>query len=252
MGKTGDRGSMWSPRAARIGFLIVSLSLGLTGLAAAVPDYLATFSKLYSPEPETPVAKARCLVCHSDMAGKLNPYGADFQKQKTRDAAAFKAIEKIDSDKDGVPNLEEIKAGTLPGDPQSKPAAGKPPAGGTGPAPEPPGKPAAPTTARFVGAENCRMCHSDQYRRWAATSHARAFELLEIAGQAQNEQCFSCHSTGFGRGGFKEASTTPGLKGVQCESCHGPGSEHSGDPRKIVKTPPASVCASCHKELNLH
>jgi|GEM_PF-6340436 len=244
---------MSSPRGAWVGLLTVSLSLGLTGLAAALPDYQPTFTKLYSPKPETPIAKAGCLVCHSDMAGKLNPYGVDLRKQKTRDAAAFKAIEQVDSDRDGVANLEEIKAGTLPGDPQSKPAAQKPLAGGTVPASPPPGRTAAaPPTARFVGAENCRMCHSDQYRRWAATSHARAFELLEIAGQTQNTECLGCHSTGFRKGGFRDASSTPELKGVQCESCHGPGSEHRGDPRKIVKTPPASVCASCHQQLNLH
>ncbi|MDR7468451.1 MAG: cytochrome c family protein [Armatimonadota bacterium] len=242
-----------SPRVALIGCLTVSLSLGLASLAVAIPDYMPTFTKLYSPTPETPVAKAGCSVCHSDMTGKLNPYGADFGKQKTRDAAAFKAIEKVDSDKDGVSNLEEIRAGTLPGDPRSKPGAQKPPTGG-GPAPPPPPDKAAaiPATARFVGAETCRMCHSDQYRRWAATSHARAFELLEIAGQAQNAACLGCHSTGFGRGGFRDASSTPELKGVQCESCHGPGSEHRGDPRKIVKTPSASVCAACHKDLHLH
>jgi hypothetical protein len=32
------------------------------------------------------------------------------------------SIEKLDSDKDGVSNINEIKAGTLPGDPKSKPA----------------------------------------------------------------------------------------------------------------------------------
>jgi hypothetical protein len=39
----------------------------------------------------------------------------------TRDVAAYKAIESLDSDKDGAANLAEIKAGTLPGDAASKP-----------------------------------------------------------------------------------------------------------------------------------
>ncbi len=34
---------------------------------------------------------------------------------------ALKAIEKLDSDKDGASNIVEIRAGTLPGDPTSKP-----------------------------------------------------------------------------------------------------------------------------------
>ncbi len=35
-------------------------------------------------------------------------------------AAALKAVEQMDSDKDGVKNLDEIKKGTLPGSPTSK------------------------------------------------------------------------------------------------------------------------------------
>ena len=96
------------------------------------------------------------------------------------------------------------------------------------------------------------MCHADQHRQWTRTAHARAFELLEISGQPQNPECLGCHSTGYRRGGFTDATATPGLKGVQCEACHGPGSEHQGDPRKIIKTPPSSVCAACHKQFNIH
>jgi len=186
------------------------------------------------------------------MSGKLNPYGVDFAKQRTRDAAAFKAIERLDSDKDGVSNLDEIKAGTLPGDPASKPSAANAPPAAAPPSPASSSAAAAPATARYVGAEQCRMCHADQYPRWAQTAHARAFDLLEIAGQAQNPECLGCHTTGYRRGGFRDAVSTPGLRGVQCEACHGPGSEHQGDPKKIVKTPAASVCASCHKQLNIH
>jgi hypothetical protein len=37
-----------------------------------------------------------------------------------------------------------------------------------------------------------------------------------------------------------------GLSNVQCESCHGPGSEHAGDSQFIRKSYDASVCGRCH------
>jgi hypothetical protein len=40
--------------------------------------------------------------------------------------------------------------------------------------------------------------------------------------------CLSCHVTGYGKtGGFENLEETPGLTGVQCEMCHGPGSIYS-------------------------
>lgn len=39
---------------------------------------------------------------------------------------------------------------------------------------------------------------------------------------------------------------TSGMSNVQCESCHGPGSEHAGDTTGIRKSFDASVCGRCH------
>ncbi len=94
-------------------------------VALALPNDLATFKQLYAPKDGTALAKAACLVCHAKMppSKNMNPYGADLAKQGTpRTSAAFKAIEALDSDKDGFTNIQEITAGTLPGDPASKPA----------------------------------------------------------------------------------------------------------------------------------
>jgi predicted CXXCH cytochrome family protein len=253
-------------RRVVLGLAVITLLMLSQGAqVAALPDYHTAFVRLYAPKADTALAKARCQLCHTTPeGGRRNPYGEDFGKQNTRDAAAFRAIEKLDSDKDGVSNLDEIRAGTLPGDPTSKPATTAAAAAAPRATPTPASSPqAAPVpspraapqavAARYVGAETCRMCHADQHRLWTRTRHSRAYGLLETTGQAQNSECLSCHTTGYQRGGFSDATATPGLKGVQCEACHGPGSEHQGgDPRRIVKTPSSAVCAACHKQLNLH
>ncbi len=98
----------------------------LAAVAFALPNDLTAFKNAYHPKDGTKLAAAGCLICHDKMpptkAG-LNPYGKDLDKQaKPFTAASFKAIEKLDSDKDGFTNIQEIQAGTLPGDPASKPA----------------------------------------------------------------------------------------------------------------------------------
>lgn len=107
--------------------------------------------------------------------------------------------------------------------------------------------------AEYAGVKNCKMCHSDKHEGWLGTGHARAFELLAALGKQGSAECVGCHTTGNGKkGGFQDEKSTPGLMGVQCESCHGPGKEHNGDPEKIVKTPSAAKCAECHMEMNIH
>jgi hypothetical protein len=39
---------------------------------------------------------------------------------------------------------------------------------------------------------------------------------------------------------------TAGLSNIQCESCHGPGSEHAGDSTRIRKSFDANLCGRCH------
>ncbi len=102
------------------------LVLGLIMSALATPKYLVVFTKTCSPPKDSALAKAKCMSCH--VKGKeLNVYGKDLQKamqeKKTKDLTAeiLKSVEKLDSDKDGVSNGDEIKAGTLPADPKSKP-----------------------------------------------------------------------------------------------------------------------------------
>lgn len=111
-----------------------ALTLGLTvtaGAALAHPAFVGTFNQKYPQKPGSALTKSQCGICHVGFTPKLNPYGLDLQKalkaaKSTKlTAANLTKVEKLDSDKDGVKNLAEIKAGTLPGDPKSKPAKAK-------------------------------------------------------------------------------------------------------------------------------
>ena len=43
---------------------------------------------------------------------------------------------------------------------------------------------------------------------------------------AKGRACVSCHTTGYGQGGFESVEKSEKLKHVGCESCHGAGSLH--------------------------
>jgi hypothetical protein len=67
----------------------------------------------------------------------------------------------------------------------------------------------------YLGAQRCgKLCHKIEFTSWSNTKHAKAWDSLTPADQAKAE-CVGCHVTG----GKKE------LPGVQCEACHGPGSD---------------------------
>ncbi len=98
---------------------------GVAGLA--MPQFLGVFKTTY--KTQTPansvLAKSYCVVCHEKASGgTLNAYGADVKKamagSTTVTAAVLAKVEALDSDKDGVKNIDEIKKGTLPGDAKSK------------------------------------------------------------------------------------------------------------------------------------
>lgn len=67
----------------------------------------------------------------------------------------------------------------------------------------------------WIGADACGVCHAAEYADWLASPHAGAFEALAAAEQ-NDPRCLTCHSTG----------REPALRGVQCESCHGPGRDY--------------------------
>jgi hypothetical protein len=131
---------------------------------------------------------------------------------------------------------------------------------------------------KYVGANKCKTCHKkeligNQYGAWQDSAHAKAFELLKgekavqvaaekgIAGAPhESAECLQCHATAQGLDASKVAAKPLELKdGVQCESCHGPGSDYKK--KKVMADHDASVaagmwepgkkeaiCTACHND----
>jgi hypothetical protein len=113
--------------------------------------------------------------------------------------------------------------------------------------------PAARGQASYVGNEECRSCHEPAFAVWERTPHSRAYWTLEIAHKNFNLSCVGCHVTGYRQPGGSEVVQNEGLRDVQCETCHGPGSRHiaaSGPAQQrasIIRNPPSEFCAAnCH------
>lgn len=97
----------------------------ISGLAAFVMAFGAiekVFETTYKVKDGSNLDKAACSVCHvSPKGGKLNPYGKDLEallkaeKTKKMTPAILSKAEGLDSDKDGVKNIDEIKNDCLPG-----------------------------------------------------------------------------------------------------------------------------------------
>lgn len=129
----------------------------------------------------------------------------------------------------------------------------------------------------YVGVDGCKMCHKkeatgDQYGKWAAGPHAKAYEALgtdaakEAAAKAGIEgnpqeapECLKCHVTAAGVDAARLDKKYKVEDGVGCESCHGPGSEYKS--MKTMKDleaakaaglvmPTAETCTGCHNDAS--
>jgi hypothetical protein len=59
-----------------------------------------------------------------------------------------------------------------------------------------------------------------------------------------------CHVTGWTKsGGFQSQATTAAMANVQCEVCHGMGTEHNMF-AQAAAAPPESLCVNCHNSVN--
>jgi len=99
----------------------------------------------------------------------------------------------------------------------------------------------------FAGSSACQECHPDDFAKWEAGGHARAFSSLAETDDWGSSRCLPCHTSGYGSfGTSSEGLPAPEFWNVQCEACHGPGAAHVAD--QDVKLGPvrAAVCAACH------
>ena len=117
--------------------------------------------------------------------------------------------------------------------------------------------------ADYVGAKKCKMCHKSEKRgkvfgKWLAGPHVNAFETLKKKGEEKNPKCLECHVTAFNTGGYKLADANASkFEGVQCEVCHGAGSDYKkmsvmkDQKQSIAKgllIPSEAMCKKCHNK----
>jgi hypothetical protein len=131
----------------------------------------------------------------------------------------------------------------------------------------------------YVGNNQCKICHNSakeggQWDKWKTLKHPGALEVLKtpeakavadkagITGNAwESPKCLKCHVTGYDEAKGAAPEKINMADGVQCESCHGPASEHLKDaktlkvaPAKITEvdvlahlvTPTSETCVACH------
>lgn len=170
-------------------------------------------------------------------------------------------------DKGTAPTDSTAKAATAP--PPTVPAATTATAATDEPADVPSGGP-----AQYVGVKKCSKCHKsetkgNQFGKWQTTKHASAFkelsspkakELGKKAGvddPSTSEKCLKCHVTAYGVDKALLGADFDPKDGVQCESCHGPGSNYDKkslmeDKKKAVAAgliiPDEKVCVKCHNK----
>lgn len=111
-----------------------TMAVAVLFAACAATTLLGTLDNQKAFVTKYPNAKAtlgKCSTCHARSLPKKedhenNAYGKDVLAKAVVDPKAakktyaFEKIEGLDSDGDGVKNIDEIKAGTNPGDPKSK------------------------------------------------------------------------------------------------------------------------------------
>jgi hypothetical protein len=146
------------------------------------------------------------------------------------------------------------------------------------------------TASTYLGVNKCALCHSggigapNMVEPWSHTPHATFFAKA-IDGKESDrygKNCISCHTVGYDantnavNGGFDDVATLLGwtfpavvtngnwaamphaltnLASIQCENCHGPGSQHGyalGATDRITVSYGAGTCGQCHDSLPHH
>lgn len=101
----------------------------------------------------------------------------------------------------------------------------------------------------FLTDRECRKCHIDIWEGLRETGHMGAFSTLARKGQTQSPECIVCHTTGYlYKGGYDDRAPYNRLSNVQCEACHGYGTEHGRDGSMLTFA--RESCLECHDEDN--
>ena len=145
------------------------------------------------------------------------------------------------------------------------------------------------TSPPTISDSSCTGCHSgnfaaDNFTPWLETGHAVMVSTgIDPEGSHYGEHCLACHTVGYdalaSNGGFDDLEATspwvfpehpgPGsyqglidadpelakLANIQCESCHGPASQHvanGGNPDLMGTSLDSGVCGQCHGEPPRH
>ncbi len=138
---------------------------------------------------------------------------------------------------------------------------------------------AAPKKPIYVGARVCAGCHTsggigNQYSKWLHSKHSLAYavlaepespEITKLSGLRTSPQesaiCLGCHATAWHAEDWEKDETFHIEDGVQCERCHGPGSEYAS--MEVMKNREAAMmaglqmpdresCIDCHIEKGTH
>lgn len=114
----------------------------------------------------------------------------------------------------------------------------------------PDGQPVKQSPDHYVGSEVCQRCHKAEYDQWLTTGHAKAWQTLVDEKKESTPDCVKCHVVGYKKeGGFQTADDASKLGNVQCENCHGMGTEHDAMPKQSAKVAEAT-CLTCHTVSN--
>jgi nitrate reductase cytochrome c-type subunit len=145
------------------------------------------------------------------------------------------------------------------------------------------------TAGVYMGINTCALCHSggtiadEKVQPWQTTAHSMIFtEGINGLLGSYSVSCLKCHTVGYDtntnavNGGFDDVATQTGwtfptnlvpsnftnmppalqnLANIQCENCHGPGSEHAyslGDTNLITITVNSGDCNQCHDAPTHH
>jgi hypothetical protein len=136
---------------------------------------------------------------------------------------------------------------------------------------------ATPDAHKFVGAGQCKMCHQgekkgNQFQIWEKSKHAEAYKTLDGAeakaiaekkglkkSAAESPECLTCHVGATADAALLDKKFDM-KQGVQCEACHGAGSDYKAMPVMKDKEKAyaaglvdagklgAKLCTKCHND----